>query len=801
MNSLYKKICVKFILISFLTLIHIHVPAQSKLLTAGAKENTPSVSIYFDWINRNWYGSNENKVLKDITFFKWMKEKYGMQLDIFLLDVGMFDNGPACVTVAGRPAYGDMNSPLFHKEYPHGMDTIYKAAMAMGTRLGVWIGPDGYGNTTEDARKRINLLVSLCRDYKIRLLKMDACCSDLRPEKEKYFIEAMQQARKYSPDLIVLNHRITLSDNARKYTTTFLWEGKETYTDVHIMNDTPGLHHREGNLKRGYPPGLQRLTEDHGVCLSSAMDYWEDDLILQAFNRNLILAPEIYGNPWLLKDEEFAVLARIYRLHKKYNSIMTEALALPEEQYGYKAIARGNKHTRLITLRNLSWNTKSYQINIDSSIGMNNAKKVYVKLLHPFEEDIGVFKSGQKVHVSVLPFRSALVLISDADDDFFINGTPYLKEENLRGNTEAIKLLGSPGTTKRITITLNKRYNLISLNGESFNKLRGKSIDVRFPGEALKLDYHRRLGTLTSSAIPSFSEAIYETMCFANDNNALEVRSLQRAGKTRFPVVQAARDAFFKDNTFITTGAFDKYAIDEDSSTAFKTQASIYTHNAIPVGALRIDAGFENSFDHLVLQKLPTDYTPETVFASNDLSTWKEMKMVKKENNLEIISPGNLTYRYAKIVPAPASVSEINGYNKEKKIDRTDWKLSNLFAGNVSATIVYKASFVIEEAAKKSYLVLTVPGTYQVESVFAGLYINGKILAPIDRSPSFLYNNWEHIDTAKGNLSFYFSVTKEMINKKAEVFLFSGVRLPPELQPELWITAPIPFVEKKLELK
>jgi hypothetical protein len=38
---------------------------------------------------------------------------------------------------------------------------------------------------------------------------------------------------------------------------------------------------------------------------------YNPDLILQAFNRNLILAPQIYGNPWFLKDEEYPQLARL----------------------------------------------------------------------------------------------------------------------------------------------------------------------------------------------------------------------------------------------------------------------------------------------------------------------------------------------------------------------------------------------------------------------------------------------------------------------------------------------------------
>jgi hypothetical protein len=33
-------------------------------------------------------------------------------------------------------------------------------------------------------------------------------------------------------------------------------------------------------------------------------DGWEDDLVLQVFNRVLILSPRLYGNPWLLVELE-----------------------------------------------------------------------------------------------------------------------------------------------------------------------------------------------------------------------------------------------------------------------------------------------------------------------------------------------------------------------------------------------------------------------------------------------------------------------------------------------------------------
>jgi len=48
----------------------------------------------------------------------------------------------------------------------------------------------------------------------------------------------MTRCREYSPDLILLNHRLGL-EKAKKYATTFLWEGNETYIDVFM--DWKGL--------------------------------------------------------------------------------------------------------------------------------------------------------------------------------------------------------------------------------------------------------------------------------------------------------------------------------------------------------------------------------------------------------------------------------------------------------------------------------------------------------------------------------------------------------------------------------
>lgn len=773
-------------------------------LISAYDDRSPSLALYFDWINRNWYGSNEQKVLKDLDFFNWMKTRYGMQLDIFLLDAGMFDNGPHCSSVPNRPAYGDLSSPWFTRAFPHGFRTIAKKAALSGIRLGLWIGPDGYGNTPEEAEKRIALLVDLCRDYKLRLFKMDACCSDLRPDKELWFSRAMQEARRYSPDLVVLNHRISLSEPARKYTTTFLWEGKETYIDVNNFNDIPATHHREGNMRRGYPPHLQRLTEDHGICLSSALDNWEDDLVLQAFGRSLILAPEIYGNPWLLKDKEFPLLARIYNLHRQYNGILVDARELPEEKYGFKALSRGDDHTRFIILRNLSWNTVSYDLPLDSSIGLNlNAPpgrhstlqkadpRVTVRQFHPTEKILGSYSSGSTVSVEVSPFRSALFMVSAEDTGFGLQGIDYRVVRDIPGKPLILTLLGQPGSRHLVKLRPGKRrFSDARLDNKPAGLLPDKRMIVHFAGSVLQEPFHRKLGDLAAIPVPEDAALIYETQCYRNDNNALELRSLERAGTTQFPEVQAARDAFFRDSIFISQGVWDRFAFDGEPNTAFKAYATEYTKGRISPGALRLDMGKPRLADRIVFRSVSTGYPADTAEASNDLSHWKSVKTDKIGKDLVISLPATTANRYIRLSNAPVSVSEIEAYDHDQLLPRQGWTASNLFPYRLSEGLsAWQLFFTINEITPGSYLVLSVPGNYITDKVFAGLRMGDRILAPTDRSPSFAYNNWEDVNTVQGNASFYFPVTAGMRGKKLEMVLVNTDKEATIGRPECWITS------------
>jgi hypothetical protein len=268
-------------------------------------EKMPSKSHYFDWINSQCEGTSEAQTLINMDFFQWLHDEYGMVLDVYALDVGNIDDGPYTAGV-GRLIpyhYGTLKSEEFKAQFPNGFTSLMKKAAGFGGRLAVWMGPDGFGNTPEEEKARADMMVSLCRDYNFIAFKIDAVAGQLRPEKQEIFKETIDICRTYAPDLMILNHRVDF-EVAQPVVTTSLWKGVETYIDVFMPNDRTGTHHRVGALARELPPGLTRRLEDHGVCLSSCLDFWEDDLVLQALNRSLLLSPSIYGNPRFLRDDD-----------------------------------------------------------------------------------------------------------------------------------------------------------------------------------------------------------------------------------------------------------------------------------------------------------------------------------------------------------------------------------------------------------------------------------------------------------------------------------------------------------------
>ncbi|OIP84514.1 MAG: hypothetical protein AUK44_02310 [Porphyromonadaceae bacterium CG2_30_38_12] len=767
---------------------------------------TPSKSIYFDWINRNWYGSNEKKIEANLKFFKWLHDEYGMKLDIYLMDAADVDQGPNCAEEIGLPAYGSLETDLFKRKFPNGFGLLANLAKSFDCRLGVWLGPDGYGNSDSEAQKRKDMLIKFAKEYNFALFKFDACCSDLSPENQGNFIETMKECRKYSPDLIVLNHRITLNEEARKQTTTFLWEGRETYVDVNISNETPAPHHRAMNLSRGLPPDLLRLTEDHGVCFSSALDAWDDDLILQAFNRNLILSPEIYGNPFLLSDAELPRLARIYNIHRLYNDIMVQGIVLPEEKYGKFAVSRGDSSTRLITLRNLSWQSIEIPITLDASVGLQSSGDVEVLQYHPVEKFMGTYHQGSEVKVTVLPFRTCLIKVSTKPNpELILKGGNYQVVKNIPKQPVLINLLGAEGEKVYFSLSDNyRKYKKASINGKDISSvLTGNKVAYTFPGKTNEIKYINKLGELQPSIIPVNSSKYIESCNFAVDNNPLEVRELTNSGQTKIAQVQTCRDVFFNDTLFTGIGVWDKYAFDGNMNTAFKVRLYDYSNLRQNNGSFRLDIGENKSMDKIVFKGIPANFNPERVEISTDLSVWIQVKYQLNKGELIIDLNKKKSFRYLRLAKSPTEVGEVEGISGKSYVNRDKWKASNLFSlkKDNDVKLCWKYAGKLTGIAKGAYLSVTFPVNCIDESAFAFMIVNGKVIAANNRAPSFKYNNWEHFSIPDKNFTFYIPVDTNLEGKQVEVMLLSTDKNLAEMKPEVYLCNTNRYEKAELRLE
>jgi len=912
----------------------------------GADETTPSMSQYFSWINNTNEGSTEAQTMANLDFFRWLHDEYGMVLDIYAFDAGNID-GP------GR-YYGSLDSDKFRRQFPNGFEPIYEKAKSMGCRLGVWLGPDGFGDTPEDEQARIDLLVRLCRDYEFTLFKIDGVCGPLRPEKQDAYVRALTECRKYQPGLIVLNHRLELG-KALPYVTTRLWQGAETYIDVHMANwSSTGTHNRVRALRRGLAPGLQRLFEDHGVCISSCPDYWDDDLVLQSFNRCLILAPQIYGNPWFLRDDEYPKLARIYNIHRRYRDILINGTLLPGSEgtaisssnlftetsepggltgryftggdfgrltltrtdpavdfdwgtgpphpdvgrdnfsvrwtgqiltnetgeytfstfaddgvhlwvddkliiddwnthaaeprtgrvvlkadtrydikleyfeagggavvklgwkepghidYGPFAVSRGDGSTRFITLRNLTWNPETYRVKLDSSIGLAEGNAgIELRRLHPAERIFGTFKPGAEVEVEVLPFRSCLLMATtEPNREIGVFGCDYeVVRDAPADEPVVIELLGFPGSEATVKLAPGgRKFSRATLDGGELDRfVEGRPMEVTFPGEPMNEPWHRKLGDLNPCAVPSDAESLYETTCFAADNDPLEIRSLRRSGPSRIPQVQKARHAFLDQDMLAERGILQQFLFDGDMNTVYRFDRRFGLEGEKNI---RLDFGALVNIDTMTFVPAEGEPVADTegrvAEISADLKSWKTVEPVHDGTNIDVHIAGGRPVRYFRTNIEFGKVAEVRGFYKSSELDRSEWRSSYLFSryAGTPAAAAWSHTIRLHEAARGSYLCIALDGAHGPEGAYAALRIGERLVGAPTRAPSYPGNVWEYpVVRHDRNYTFYVPVTEDMVGKDIEVVVLGFDRTNLDFQPSVWITAnPIPYEARELVL-
>ena len=809
---------------------------------SGADESTSSRSEYFSWIDNTNEGTTEGQTLANLDFFGWLKSEYGMQLDIYAFDAGAID---------GPRYYGSTESEKFRAQFPRGFGPMYERAKEYGIRLGIWGGPDGFGDIPEEEAARTEMMVSLCRDYEFALFKFDAVAGQLRADKQEAFGRMMDECRRYSPDLILLNHRLNLGP-ARVYATTTLWEGAETYIDVFMTNTEPAPHHRGQAISRGLPPNLMRLTEDHGVNLSSALDYWEDDLVLQAFNRSLILAPQLYGSPWFLRDDEYPGLARIFNLHRRYRDILVSGIVLPEDRYGPHAVSRGDGDTRLVTLRNLTWEPVRYSLEIGEVLGLESGEVLglesggpfEVRTFHPTERIVGHFEIDDEVEIEVLPYRSALILVtSEPVGELGIEGVDFRVVKDTGEGPVVVRLLGLPGTsaTIRLADDPTRSFSSARLEGKVAAGFEaGQALRVEFAGASLTEPYHRRLAELDPVPVPFDAEALYEATVYAADNNALEIRSLQRAGRSEIPRVRAARDAFRAQRLLVDRALWDRYAFDGDPDSFFDVW-SFGRDIRVNGGALRLDLGSVERPTRISLEIAGNGGFQDLVETgsvvaevSADLLDWlpvdiaatggrepggtpakdsQHERVLERMRALgpftrrtyEISVPEGQSVRYVRVRPGPQRVAEIRAYVEDRELGRERWRASNLFGPYVAASAVraWGATIRLDEAAVNSYLAIPIYGEHGVEGAYAALRVNGELRGAPDRAGPYPTNVWEYLVAEReSGYTYYVPVTRDMIGASIDVVVLGLNPAAADLRAEVWITAyPAPLAELELTLK
>ena len=321
-------------------------------------------TFYFDWLCHDNSGPLESEILANFAALKRLREMYGLQFDIYNSDAGL---------VESQGTYFPQFKARFDQRFPNGLRPIADASSRLGMKLGLWIGPDGFGETPASMAARRNQLLAWVKDFNVGLFKMDTVVSALAHE-DKYILEkkyqsladALAEARRLDPSFVAINHRINDSPYMLTITDCLLWKGEETYIDVHIANTTAALYNRSASIGRELTSEFFktpfRQFEDHGICFNSSVEKWADDLVAQAFGRASVLSPELYGTFFFLPDEDYPRLARLIQLHKRSQSMLKQAFPLADGD-----IAHGDGRSSLLVLRNPTWGYQTKVVPLDGT--------------------------------------------------------------------------------------------------------------------------------------------------------------------------------------------------------------------------------------------------------------------------------------------------------------------------------------------------------------------------------------------------------------------------------------------------
>ena len=564
---------------------------------------------------------------------------------------------------------------------------------------------------------------------------------------------------------------------------------------------------------------LARLA---AACISSSVAYFEDDLIYQAFGRCMILSPEIYGNPWLMRDDEYPRLARVYNLHRSVAPLLVDGVILPET-YGHTPVSRGNGRHRFITTGNNSWNTRRVTLKLDGEIGLEaGAGEIALIQRHPTERLVGLYRFGDAVEVDLLPFRAHLFEVAAVEEALpVLEGCEYemIREDALGQPLEVRMLFCGDGEIALLNRGERRPYGCYTSRDER----------ARAPLFLGRVD---RWVDPTGRA-----EMLYETAQFGLDNDSLERRELRRSGETAIPEVKAARDAFFGQATYVARGCDGEAAFDGNPDTYFDGQSKTlrgFTGGVqrIEGGCLRVDFGGVYEADEVeitcfaihrpVAEVSAQTYTPRGSY-STDLTVWETTAPVEitlSEANIQSpvvksgvhntvwVSGDRMTARYklggnvrcgsvrcgnVRYFRLPAPMDRI--YSIRLLKDGREIPLDSPKVNNLQApfdcekwTELREGTVTLPDHLQDGdYVAVALNGVCGEEGAYCTAELDGKQLGFPDRAPAYRSNVWEFVvSRTDRNYTYYLPLTAAMAGKDLTVRVLRSAESE-ELSCDVWL--------------
>jgi hypothetical protein len=775
-------------------------------------------TFYFDWLCHDNSGPLESEILDNFAALQKLRALYGLQFDIYNSDAGL---------VESQGTYFPQFKGHFDQRFPHGLRTIADASAALGMKLGLWIGPDGFGETPAEMAARQDQLLSWVRDFNVGLFKMDTVVSALA-HKDKYILEkkyqsladALSEARRIDPSFVAINHRINNSPYMLTITDCLLWKGEETYIDVHITNETAALYNRSASIGRELTSEFFktpfRQFEDHGICFNSCIENWEDDLVAQAFGRASVLSPELYGTFFFLGDEQYPKLARLIQLHKQSEPLLKRAFPLSDGD-----IAHGDGRSSLVVLRNPTWTFQTKSVPLDGRIGLAAVPgtPLTVRQRHPREFLISKqgLKAGESLGIELEPFGLQMIQVDTTlPDEPYLGGIPYEVVPGPGADSFDLRLLGDPGRDYEVAFH-NFGGRAVLSEGRAVDTAAGRTWPVRFSGPLLAEKPFVRFKDLVD-APPGRIDGAYlaELAKFTVDDEALEMRELEALKNipSVLPEIEACRD--YMRRKVITAEGSAGNAFDDDPSTRWSDgypTRSPFTGSPAPyrseTSLWRIDLGAPTDLRKLELHivRKTEDGFLQAVEVSPDLKTWirvdglslekaagiplftelrqrgKQLKIFDVEAgdgkpvSIEVLLPPKRS-RYIRIRGRNFSVAEIDGYDGlGRRLDRGRWRATNFFGETHQPARILKSAGLLQEYRPgQEFAVAVHSGAAKfdpVDGVYVTASVDGKIIVPRHRVPSYPYHNYEWNcswlkSEGLGGMTFRLPVQKEWAGKTVE---------------------------------